>query len=52
LQPDVLLLDIQMPEMKGHEVLVALNKRLPQPKVIVVTAFVRRTPPQFASIVL
>lgn len=39
LQPDVLLLDIQMPEMNGLEVLIELNKRRPQPKVIVVTAF-------------
>ncbi|MFY7873854.1 MAG: response regulator [Pirellula sp.] len=39
LHPDVLLLDVQMPIMNGHEVLAELSTRKPPPKVIVITIF-------------
>ena len=37
-QPDVVLLDLNMPEMSGLEVLARLRQRHPQLPVIVVTA--------------
>ena len=37
--PDVILLDIQMPEMNGLEVLRRLHQRMPDVIVIMLTAF-------------
>lgn len=38
-QPDIILLDLEMPEMDGLEVLVQLIEQQPQAKVLVFTAF-------------
>jgi len=38
-RPDVVLLDLQLPDLNGLEVLTLLQKRDPQAKVIVITAY-------------
>lgn len=38
-QPDVLILDIQMPDVRGEEVLIVLKKEFPELKVLVLTNF-------------
>lgn len=38
-QPDIALLDIQMPELSGIEVLCELKKKLPATKVVMLTTF-------------
>jgi len=40
LQPDVTLMDLQMPEMNGIEALIALRNEFPEAKVIVLTTYV------------
>ncbi len=39
LNPDVVLLDLQMPILNGHAVLEVLSNRNPKPKIIVITTF-------------
>lgn len=38
-KPDVAILDVQMPELSGIEVLYALKKQIPQTKVAILTTF-------------
>lgn len=40
LQPDVTLMDLQMPEMNGIEALIAIRNEFPDAKVIVLTTYV------------
>lgn len=42
-RPDVILLDLLMPEMTGHEVLRELNNRSVKTPVIVITADIQET---------
>lgn len=39
LQPDIILLDLEMPDMDGVEALEVIRKRLPEAQAIVFTAF-------------
>ena len=39
LQPDVVLLDLQMPEKSGIEVIAEIKERLPAVRILVVTSF-------------
>ncbi len=39
LKPDLILLDIQMPEMNGMEALKELKKKLPETKVVMLTVY-------------
>jgi two-component system chemotaxis response regulator CheB len=46
LHPDLVLLDVEMPEMDGMETLVALRKSHPQVPVIMLSRFTRRGTPR------
>lgn len=39
LQPDILVLDLRMPEMNGFEVVRSLNQRKPKPHILVMTTY-------------
>jgi DNA-binding NarL/FixJ family response regulator len=41
LRPDVLLLDLQLPDMNGIEVLIAIRNEFPDARVVVLTTFER-----------
>jgi DNA-binding NarL/FixJ family response regulator len=39
LKPDVTLMDLQMPEMSGHDAIVAIHKEFPDARIIVLTTY-------------
>lgn len=42
-QPDIVLMDIEMPELNGIEALKKIKKRLPKTKIIMLTTFENKT---------
>src|SRR5258708_28266529 len=43
-RPDITLMDLQMPEMNGLDAIIAIRADFPQPRVIVLTTYVRSRP--------
>ena len=39
LQPDVILLDLQMPILSGTEAIIAIKEKMPEARILVVTSF-------------
>ena len=39
LRPDVILMDLQMPEMTGIEAIIAIKEEMPEARILVVTSF-------------
>ena len=38
-RPDIILMDLQMPEMNGLDAMIAIRKEFPEAKIIILTTF-------------
>src|SRR5215467_15463223 len=38
-RPDIILMDLQMPEMSGLDAMIAIRKEFPEAKIIILTTF-------------
>jgi YesN/AraC family two-component response regulator len=38
-RPDIIVMDLQMPEMNGLDAMIAIRKEFPEAKIIILTTF-------------
>jgi len=48
-QPDITLMDLQMPEMSGIDAIIAIRKEFPQARIVVLTTYQEQVQAAFAA---